>query len=144
MTSEFAIAVHALVYLNHKGETLDSEALAANVCTNPVRVRKVMAKLKKAGFVSTKEGVRGGYSMAKAPEEIDLCQIGDALEVDFVKASWKSGNPEMKCLIASGMAGIMDSIYGELNEVCRRKMESITINDINGQIFGGGADHEKV
>ena len=46
MTSEFAIAVHALVYLNHKGETVSSEALAENICTNPARVRKVMAKLK--------------------------------------------------------------------------------------------------
>ena len=44
MTSEFTIAVHALVFLNHKGETLDSETLAENVCTNPVRIRKVMAK----------------------------------------------------------------------------------------------------
>ena len=43
MTSEFAIAVHALVFLNHKGETLSSDALADNVCTNPARVRKVMA-----------------------------------------------------------------------------------------------------
>ena len=47
MTSEFAIAVHALVYLNHKQETLASEELAKNVCTNPARIRKVMAKLKK-------------------------------------------------------------------------------------------------
>lgn len=135
MTSEFTIAVHALVFLNHKGETLDSESLAKNVCTNPVRVRKVMAKLKKAGFVATKEGVRGGYSMAKDAKEINLCQIGDALDVDFVKASWKSGNPEMNCLIASGMAGIMDGIYEELNEGCRRELERITIDNINNKIF---------
>ena len=31
MTSEFAIAVHALVYLNHKQETLASEELAKNI-----------------------------------------------------------------------------------------------------------------
>ena len=61
MTGEFAIAVHALVYLNHKKEVLSSDELAANVCTNPARVRKVMAKLKKAGLLSTKEGAEGGY-----------------------------------------------------------------------------------
>ena len=70
MTSEFAIAVHALVYLNHKGETVSSEALAENICTNPARVRKVMAKLKKAGLVATKEGVDGGYHFIKAPAEV--------------------------------------------------------------------------
>ena len=55
MTSEFGMAVHALTFLNHKGEIVSSEALAKNICTNPARVRKVMAKLKKAGLVDTKE-----------------------------------------------------------------------------------------
>ena len=49
MDSIFSLAVHALVYLNHKDCTLSSEALAENICTNPARVRKVMAQLKKAG-----------------------------------------------------------------------------------------------
>ena len=51
MTSEFTIAVHALVFLNHKGTVFSSEGLAANVCTNAARIRKVMAKLKKADLV---------------------------------------------------------------------------------------------
>ena len=49
MTSEFGMAVHALTFLNHKGEMVSSEVLAENICTNPARVRKVMAKLKRAG-----------------------------------------------------------------------------------------------
>lgn len=55
MTSEFTIAVHALVFLNHKGTVFSSEGLAANVCTNAARIRKVMAKLKKADLVKTRE-----------------------------------------------------------------------------------------
>ena len=47
MTGEFAVAVHSLVFLNHMKETVSSEVLAKNVCTNPARVRKVLAKLKK-------------------------------------------------------------------------------------------------
>ena len=67
MTSEFAIAVHALVYLNHKGETVSSEALAENICTNPARVRKVMAKLKKAGLVATRRGSTGDTISSRLP-----------------------------------------------------------------------------
>ena len=61
MTSEFAIAVHALVFLEHKGIVISSEELAKNVCTNPARIRKVMAKLKRADLIRTKEGTEGGY-----------------------------------------------------------------------------------
>ena len=72
MTSEFAVAVHALVFLNHKGDTQSSEAVAENVCTNPARVRKVMARLKRAGLVQTKEGLDGGYHFIKDPARVDL------------------------------------------------------------------------
>lgn len=135
MTSEFAIAVHALVFLNHKQDTVSSEVLACNVCTNPARVRKVMAKLKKAGMIKTKEGLEGGYHFDKDPANLNLRQICDALEVNFVSASWKSGDEEMNCMIASGMAGIMDEIYGDLDELCKKRLESITISSIEKKIF---------
>ena len=48
MNSDFIVAVHALVYLNHKADIVSSEALAKNICTNAARVRKVMAPLKLA------------------------------------------------------------------------------------------------
>lgn len=135
MTSEFAIAVHALVYLNHRQETVSSETLASNVCTNPARVRKVMAKLKKAGIITTKEGLEGGYHFEKDSSSVNLREICDALEVDFVSASWKSGDKDMNCMIASGMAAIMDDIYGDLDELCRKRLESITIATIEQKIF---------
>ena len=56
MTSEFAIAVHALVFLDRSNATIASEELADNVCTNPVCIRKVMGKLKKAGLIEAVTG----------------------------------------------------------------------------------------
>ena len=55
MDSSFNLAIHALVCLSHSGRSLSSEALAENICTNPTRVRRVMAGLKKAGMVETRE-----------------------------------------------------------------------------------------
>ena len=52
--SSFNLAVHALVCLSHSGRSLSSEALAENICTNPTRVRRVQAVLKKAGIVETR------------------------------------------------------------------------------------------
>lgn len=46
MNLEFNIAVHVLTFLNqHKGEVFNSQALAENVCVNPVQLRRVMSKL---------------------------------------------------------------------------------------------------
>ena len=59
MNSDFVVAVHAMVFLHHKAETVSSEMLAENICTNPVRIRRVMARLKKAGLVKkTGDGIK--------------------------------------------------------------------------------------
>lgn len=136
MTSEFAIAVHALVYLNHKDETLSSDALADNVCTNPARIRKVMAKLKRVGLIETKEGLNGGYHMARAAQDISLGEICRALESEPVTVSWSSGDADKACQVASGMAGVMDEIYGDMNRICKQHLDGITIQDIDARIFG--------
>ena len=136
MTSDYCVAVHALVYLNHKAKVLSSEELAENICTNPARVRKVMAKLKKAGFVKTKEGSEGGYLFDQDADRVTLDQIAQALEIRFVDTAWKSGETDMKCLVASGMAGLMDEIFDDLNEQCRKRLKEITIGTLDHRIFG--------
>lgn len=136
MTGEFAAAVHALVYLNHKKRTLSSEELAQNVCTNPARIRRIMAKLKKAGLVRTKEGADGGYEFQADPEKVDLRMICEAFEIDVVAAAWSPGNEDMDCLVASGMAGIMNGIYGELDQMCKERLAQITVASIDRKIFG--------
>lgn len=135
MTGEFAIAVHALVYLNHKAVTLSSEELAENVCTNPARIRKVMSKLKKSGIVSTKEGIKGGYLFQLNPSKVTLKDINEAIEMRIVSSSWHSGDSDMECLVASGMAEIMDGIYTQLDAICKNELEKITIADIDSKIF---------
>lgn len=136
MTSEFAVAVHALVYLNHKRQTLSSEVLAGNVCTNPARIRKVMAQLKRAGLVETKEGLDGGYLFTQNADEVSLCRVARALNARFVCASWHSGDKDMACLVASGMADILDEVYDDLDGLCMERLKRITIGSIDRRIFG--------
>lgn len=130
MTGEFAVAVHALVLLNHKNSIISSDILAENVCTNPARIRKIMAKLKKADLIGTKEGLDGGYYLNYKASDINLCDISKAVDSDFVSSSWKSGNRNLDCMISSGMADIMDHLYDELNCLCKIRLESISIADI--------------
>lgn len=137
MTSEFAVAVHALVYLNSKKTVLSSKELADNICTNPARIRKVMSKLKKSGLVSAKEGkVGGGYYIEGDPQSINLCDIYQAVDDRIIYSSWRSGGMDMDCLVASGMANILDNIYDELDFLCKNQLSFITIGDICKKMLG--------
>ncbi len=135
MNSDFCVAVHALVYLNHKACVLSSEELAENICTHPARVRRVLSKLKQAGLVETKEGSVGGYSFVGEPKKLSLEQVAKALSVRFVEPGWKSGNTEMECLVASGMAGLMDEVFDDLNSLCGNRLSQISIYDLDQKIF---------
>lgn len=143
MTGEFAAAVHALVYLNHKKQSLSSDMLAENVCTNPARIRKIMAKLKKAELVRTKEGADGGYEFCLDPAKVNLRMICEAFDITLVSSSWNSGDEDMECKVASGMASIMGGIYQELDLLCKERLEQITIQSIDYKIFGSAGGGEK-
>lgn len=134
MNSDFCVAVHGLVFLKHRGCTISSEDLAENICTNPARVRKVMAKLKKADLVQTKEGKVGGYTAVEQADDITLYRVAEALDIRFVEASWRSGDSDMNCMIASGMADVMDEIYLNLNDMCLDKLKAITIGEIEQKL----------
>lgn len=141
MNSEFTVAVHSLVFLNHKNRVTRSEDIAQNVCTHPARVRKVLSRLKKAGLVTSREGQRGGgYAFAGDPARVTLLQVLDALDERIISAGWASGDMDMECLIASGMGAIMGGIYDELDRLCRERLSQTTIADIDRQIFGDGVN----
>ncbi|MGI5972872.1 MAG: RrF2 family transcriptional regulator [Oscillospiraceae bacterium] len=135
MDSSFNVAVHALVYLHHKDCLLSSEALAENICTNPARVRKVMAALRRAGLVDSRAGNVGGYRFSGNPDRITLGQVAKALDIRFVDAAWRSGDSDMECLVASGMADVMDGLYAELDELCRERLQNVTVGDVERKIF---------
>ena len=134
MNSSFCVGVHALVYLSHRACLVSSEELAANICTNPARVRKIMAALKKAGMVKTKEGIEGGYRFEGDPAKLTLDQVADALQIRFVEAAWHSGDTDKECMISSGMAGLMDGIFSDLDHECRARLARISIADLNHAI----------
>lgn len=136
MNSDFIVAVHALVYLGHRKGVLSSEELAGNICTNPARVRKVMAKLKKAELVETKEGSEGGCRFSGDPERVDLARVARALDVTFVEAAWHSGNQaDRECLICSGMGELMDELFADLDRRCKERLGQLTIADLERRLF---------
>lgn len=135
MNSEFIIALHALAYLDHRNTKVSSEELAKSICTNPARVRKVMAKLKKAGLLKTREGNSGGYELQNPASAIRLSDLAQAMEQPITKASWKSGTLNTYCMIATGMGSVIDALEASLNKECLQYLSGITIEDISRQLI---------
>lgn len=135
MNSDFAIALHALVYLDHRNQALTSQVLAINICTNAVRVRNIMRALTHAHIVDSKVGTDGGYILAQSATIISLRDIAQALHTDFINANWLPGDMTLDCRVSQSMSGVITGLAQVLNTVCYTKLAQITVRDITQQLF---------
>lgn len=81
LTVSVEYAIHCLLWLASAGETaLSSRDLAELQKISPSFLAKIFPKLEKAGIVTASEGVRGGYRLARPPQDILVLHIVDAVE----------------------------------------------------------------
>ena len=74
-------AIHALMILaKNKDKELSVEELAEIENVSSSYLAKVMQKLSSAGILSSSEGKKGGYSLARKAKDIDLASVVKVLE----------------------------------------------------------------
>ncbi|MGE0713941.1 MAG: Rrf2 family transcriptional regulator [Alphaproteobacteria bacterium] len=74
-------ALHCLLWiagpLEHRPSARDLAELQG---VSPTFLAKVFSKLEKAGIVTSAEGIRGGYGLARPADEISVLDVVDAVE----------------------------------------------------------------
>ncbi len=80
---EESYGIHALATVA-QNPGLPFGAIAERLQIPPAYLAKVLAKLKKVGLVESREGHGGGVWLKKAPQEISLLQIIEALSGKLV------------------------------------------------------------
>ncbi len=74
-------ALHCLLWLVAPPEQRPSSRDLAEIQGVPSAfVAKIFSKLEKAGIVEASGGIRGGYCLARAPEDISVLDVVDAVE----------------------------------------------------------------
>ena len=81
ITNSVEYGIHCLLWLvDPASGQPSSRDLAELQGVSPSFVAKIFPKLEKAGIVQAATGVRGGYRLARAPAEITVLDIVDAIE----------------------------------------------------------------
>ena len=78
---------------------------------------QVANELKKAGIITSKEGVRGGYSLAKKATEIKILDVLVALDGGLAKGDCFEDDHECKC----GAKGMWGDMKKQMEETIGRK-----------------------
>ena len=125
VNTQFAIAVHIMTALAYSRERdVTSTWLAGSVNTSPSFVRRVLAKLSKAGLVETATGKNGACWLARRPRDISLLEVYRAVDGPKVFAihAYDPHRPcRVSCHIKSALQGVLrrsqTSMEASLNKI---------------------------
>ena len=78
-TSEYAL--RAVVFLgNEKGVPRTTAEISAATKSPPSYLSKVMQRLCREGIVGSQRGLHGGFTLAKAPDELTILDVVNAVD----------------------------------------------------------------
>jgi Rrf2 family protein len=130
INTQFPIAVHILAALGyHRGQGATSALLASSVNTSPSFVRRILAKLSKAGLVETATGKAGSCWLARDAKNISLLDIYEA--VDAPKAFSIHGYTEQKvCPVSCNIKAALDHALAKTQKAMEASLKEITLEKI--------------
>jgi len=129
LNSEFALAVHCLVLLAfHSKEMLTSSAIAESISVHPVRIRKILSLLKKAGYIDSKEGAKGGVSINCDPKDITLDKIYRLTQKNVLKPKCHECHKE--CIVGANIEDVLDNIFYYADQELQQFLKKYTLDMI--------------
>ena len=131
--SRMTVAVHALAWMalaQRRGqEVLTSDQVAASVNTNPVIIRRSLGDLGRAGLVHVRHGAGAGWSLARAPEEITLLEVYDAVGQEPLFGMHRT-EPNLECPVGRGIRPALGQVYDGVEQAVRHELGEVSVADV--------------
>ncbi|MET3696855.1 Rrf2 family protein [Bacillus oleivorans] len=131
ISSRFTVAVHILALISiQKNAVCTSEWIAQSVNTNPVVIRKILGKLKEAGFVQVHRGV-GGAELLKPLAEITLLDVYHAVEVVGEGELFQfHEQPNPNCPVGANIQGVLELILLKAQAAMENVLQEISLEEL--------------
>jgi Rrf2 family protein len=127
------IAIHALAWLalaqRWGHDVLTSDQVAASVNTNPVIIRRSLGDLRRAGLVQVRHGAGAGWRLARAPEQITLLDVYDAVGQD-PPFGLHHAEPNAACPVGRGIRPALGQVYAGIEQAMRRELTLVSVADV--------------
>ncbi|MFW7342163.1 Rrf2 family transcriptional regulator [Pollutimonas sp. H1-120] len=141
--SRLSRMLHVLLHMARHDQPFTSEEIAGMLSTNAAVVRRTMAGLRRAGYVRSEKGHRGGWTIACDLNEVTLLDIHQAvggpkifaIGIDndhpecgverVVNASLKDAFEQAESLLVSRLKAVsLADLAGDFDTLCANKGSS--------------------
>ncbi len=124
--SRYGLKVMYTLAKNYGNDVLSTSEISERAGVKLPFLEKVIAKLKKGGFIVSTRGVSGGYGLAYPPQYINIAQILATLEEDLFTSDCITG----KCKnINCPNKEVFATIYDTITEVLGKLTLEAVINE---------------
>ena len=135
MSSKLSVAIHLLTILTlYRDKPLSSELLAESVNTNPVVIRRLLGLMREAGFVESRTGVRGGWSLLADPETVTFLDVLRVVEPREEMFALHRSDPNPKCPVGRNICGVLTAIYAEVEAGMAKQLSCTTLACVVGKL----------
>lgn len=130
VNTQFPVAIHLLALLAFFGNKyVTSEVAAKSVGTNPVVIRRVVSRLKKAGFVKAQAGVKG-ILLCKKPQDVTLLDVYNAMRSPENVVFDLHPHPNPACPIGAHIESAMNGPLAHAQQAMEKELGYYTLADI--------------
>lgn len=119
--------LHMLLHMADTQAPATSEALARAMNTNPVVVRRLMAGLRKAGFVASAKGHGGGWVLGCPLSAMTLGDVHAALGAPpFLAVGLRDA--QSSCLVEQAVNTALGSAYAEAEALLVSRLHGVKLS----------------
>ena len=117
----------------YAGQGIPSGTLAKSVNTSPSFVRRVVAKLSRAGLIRTTTGKTGACMLTKDSRTITLLDIYRAVEAPKVFAI-HTYEAKRDCAISCGIKGALGKVLDSAQQSMETNLKKTRLSDVMAEL----------
>jgi Rrf2 family protein len=128
-------ALLILSYLHRRAEGGSAREIAGRFGLSRSFVANILKELCHKGFVSSHRGVKGGYALARAADEVRLADLMEALDDRFYLAECSRAAPDENCTLTHVCP--LRSAVAEVHRRIRDVLSRVTL----AELFADAPNH---
>ena len=120
------LALADIALYSESGSAVSGPEIAERQDISQKYLEQILTHLKQAGLIRAQKGLRGGYTLTRAADQIKLSEILNALDNSILEETDPAGEPDGRSL----REAVNDCVWKELNNSIVAFAESRTLSDI--------------
>ncbi len=140
--SKLSGVLHVLLHMAQRDAPATSEMLAKAMQTNPVVIRRIMAGLRKRGYVHSEKGHGGGWTLACDLSKLTLRDVYEALgEPSLLAMGNRTEAPG--CLIEQSVNAALGRAFDEVEAMLLSHFASVSLGQLSDDLRNRLADRRQ-